>query len=110
MKCYSSVDGVLHIGGLPISEIIASYGSPLFVYDASMIHQKWDLLRKTFPSEFDISYSVKANPNPAILRFFLSKGCGLEIASAGEFHLALSAACPAEKILFAGPGKTEADL
>jgi diaminopimelate decarboxylase len=110
MKCYSSVDGVLHIGGLPISEIIASYGTPLFVYDASMIHQKWDLLRKTFPSEFDISYSVKANPNPAILRFFLSKGCGLEIASAGEFHLALSAACPAEKILFAGPGKTEADL
>ena len=72
--------------------------------------RKWNLLRSTFPPEFDISYSVKANPNPAILRFFVSKGCGLEIASGGEFHLGLHAGCPAEKMLFAGPGKTEADL
>jgi diaminopimelate decarboxylase len=41
---------------------------------------------------------------------FLSKGCGLEVASAGEFYQALQASCPPEKILFAGPGKTEAEL
>ena len=86
------------------------YGTPLFVYDASILEQKWDLLRETFPLEFDISYSVKANPNPAILRFFLSKGSGLEIASGGELHLALAAGCSPEKILFAGPGKTETEL
>ena len=100
----------MQIGGIPISTIVASHGTPLFVYDGSVLDQKWELLRKTFPPEFDISYSVKANPNPVILRRFLSKGCGLEIASGGEFHLALNAGCPPEKILFAGPGKTEADL
>ena len=65
---------------------------------------------ETFPTEFDISYSVKANPNPAILRFFLAKGSGLEIASGGELYLALAAGCSPEKILFAGPGKTETEL
>jgi diaminopimelate decarboxylase len=106
----SSPDRILKIGSIPISAIVASYGTPLFVYDASLLDQKWHLLRNTFPSEFDISYSVKANPNPAILRRFLSKGCGLEIASGGEFYLAMNAGCPPAKVLFAGPGKTEADL
>src|SRR3972149_6415225 len=71
---------------------------------------KFDLLRQTLPPEFSISYSVKANPNPFILRHFLSKGCGLEIASAGEFYLALNAGCPPQRILFAGPGKREDEL
>ena len=104
------MDKVLQIGGIPISTIVASHGTPLFVYDGSVLDQKWQLIRKTFPPEFDISYSVKANPNPVILRWFLSKGCGLEIASGGEFHLALNAGCAPGKILFAGPGKTAADL
>ena len=90
--------------------LLRSYGTPLFVYDALTLDSKWNLLRQALPSEFDISYSVKANPNPHILRYFLAKGCGLEVASGGEFHLALVAGCAPEKILFAGPGKTEADL
>jgi diaminopimelate decarboxylase len=53
---------------------------------------------------------VKANPNQAILEHFVAQGCGLEVASAGELSRALKAGCPPEKILFAGPGKTEAEL
>jgi diaminopimelate decarboxylase len=103
-------NGMFCFGDIPIPEIASDFGTPLFLYDASALERKWNLLRSTFPPEFDISYSVKANPNPAIIRFFLSKGCGLEIASGGEFHLGLHAGCPAEKMLFAGPGKTDADL
>jgi diaminopimelate decarboxylase len=110
MLSFGSSDGVLQIGGLPISDIIAAHGTPLFVYDGLVLDRKWDLLRRTFPAEFAISYSVKANPNPAILRWFLAKGCGLEIASGGEFRLGLRAGCEPQKMLFAGPGKTESDL
>jgi diaminopimelate decarboxylase len=98
------------IGDVAVSDIVSQFGTPLFVYDGSTLDYKWNLLRKTFPPEFAISYSVKANPNLAIIRCFISKGCGLEIASGGEFQLALSAGCPLDKILFAGPGKTESDL
>jgi diaminopimelate decarboxylase len=103
-------DGELMVGGVPASELADRYGTPLFVYDGGVIDRKWDLLRGTLPPEFSIYYSVKANPNQTILRRFLTKGAGLEIASAGEFRQAQTAGCPAENIVFAGPGKTEAEL
>ncbi len=103
-------NGELLIGGIPVSELAANYGTPLFAYDASVIDRKWELLRNTLPPEFSIYYSVKANPSQAVLSRFLEKGAGLEIASAGEFHQARSAGCPPENIVFAGPGKTEAEL
>jgi diaminopimelate decarboxylase len=102
--------GELLIGGIPVTSLAGEYGTPLYVYDRGVIDKKVALLRDTLPAEFAIHYSVKANPNPAILKHFVSAGCGLEIASAGEFCRALDAGCPADKILFAGPGKTEREL
>ena len=103
-------NGELSMGGVTVSELASRYGTPLFVYDPSVMDRKWDLLRNTLPPEFSIYYSVKANPSQAILRRFLEKGAGLEIASAGEFRQAQGAGCPPEKIVFAGPGKTETEL
>ncbi|HLV87854.1 MAG TPA: type III PLP-dependent enzyme [Candidatus Sulfotelmatobacter sp.] len=106
----SNTEGELLVGGATISDLADRYGTPLFVYDQGVVERKYLALRNSLPGRFAISYSVKANPNPAFLRFFLDRGCGLEIASAGEFHLARSVDCPPEKIIFAGPGKTEAEL
>lgn len=109
-RYFSSSTGELYIGEFPVSSLAAQYGTPLYVYDREIIDRKLALLRDTLPPEFTISYSVKANPSPAILQHFLASGCGLEVASGGEFARALNAGCPPEKILFAGPGKTEAEL
>jgi diaminopimelate decarboxylase len=109
-RWFRRIGGELHIGDAKIQDLAAAYGTPLFVYDRATAEKKWEQLRATLPARFSISYSVKANPNPAILRIFLEKGCGLEIASAGEFHQALAAGCPPQNILFAGPGKTETEL
>ena len=100
----------LSIGGISVSELASQYGTPLFIYDQSVLDKKWQLLRTALPAEFSISYSVKANPAQAVLQYFLAKGAGLEIASAGEFLQALQAGCPPGKIIFAGPGKTESEL
>ena len=109
-RYFGSSGGELQVGGVPVSEIASSHQTPLFLYDAHVLDKKWDRLRTSLPVEFDLFYSVKANPNPFILRHFLDKGSGLEVASGGEFQLALQAGCPPERILFAGPGKTEAEL
>ncbi len=53
---------------------------------------------------------MKANPQQAILRYFLGRGCGLEIASAGELQQALAAGGDPERMVFAGPGKTDDEL
>lgn len=103
-------DGELNVGGVSIREIGRQFGTPLFVYDAAVLDRKWTELRDALPEEFQIYYSVKANPNRTILHQFLGKGCGLEIASGGEFHQAIQAGCSPGHILFAGPGKTEAEL
>ena len=102
--------GELIIGGIPVSKLTAKYGTPLYVYDSNAIEKQRSLLRKTLPDKFAISYSIKANPNPAVLKFFIAKGCGLEIASVGEFRKAIKAGCLPKNIIFAGPGKREAEL
>ncbi len=102
--------GELLVGGLRIGELAERHGTPLFIYDRQTLGHQWQSLRDALPAEFEIYYSVKANPNQAILRFFVARGCGLEIASSGELRQALAAGCSAERIVFAGPGKTEAEL
>lgn len=107
---FDNENGVLQIQGLSITEIADTYGTPLFVYNAEVIEQQLARLRDALPERFAISYSVKANPSPVIMKLFLAQGCGLEIASVGEYQRAIAAGCPPDKILFAGPGKTAAEL
>jgi diaminopimelate decarboxylase len=109
-RYFNASGGELHVGAIPVSALVQKYHTPMFVYDTAVMNTKLAGLRRALPSGFSIYYSVKANPNPAIISHFLSLGCGLEIASAGEFSLALEAGAAPSRLLFAGPGKTEAEL
>jgi diaminopimelate decarboxylase len=109
-KYFAQSGGELAIGGIPVTKLAGEYGTPLFVYDRAVLDLKLDALRAALPSRFTIFYSMKANPNAAIVKYFLSRGCGIEIASSGELQQALRAGCAPERILFAGPSKTEAEL
>ncbi|HEX7287732.1 MAG TPA: type III PLP-dependent enzyme [Candidatus Angelobacter sp.] len=107
---FSVKDGALCIGGVPVAQIADKFGTPAFVYDQGILEAKLNALRSTLPRSFQISYSVKANPAQEILKFFTDRECGLEIASSGELEQALAASCPADRVIFAGPGKTVAEL
>jgi diaminopimelate decarboxylase len=109
-KHFPSSSEELCFGGLSVNSLASKFGTPFFVYDRSVLDRKLALLREALPPRFAISYSVKANPNGAFLRYFLKRGCGLEIASGGEFLQALKAECPPSRIVFAGPGKSESEL
>jgi len=108
-ESFSASAGELLIGGIPATRLANDFGTPLFVYDRRIMRRQWNRLRTAFP-DFEIYYSVKANPNLNILAFFLAEGAGLEIASAGELYQAREAGCPANRMLFAGPGKTPAEI
>ncbi len=109
-KHFGVAHGELLIGGVPVSLLSEKYGTPAFFYDRKVLDKKLDSLRDALPRGFTVCYSVKANPNRFVLRHFLSRGCGLEIASAGEFQLGIGAGCEPARMLFAGPGKREAEL
>lgn len=109
-RWFPSSGSELIVGSVPVSELASCYDTPLFVYERSVMERKWAFLRDALPDDFSIYYSVKANPSQAVLRCFLEKGAGLEIASAGEFCQAIHTGCPPQKVIFAGPGKTDAEL
>ena len=102
--------GELVVGGMRVSELAERFGTPLFVYDRGVLARVLAELREALGPRFDVYYSIKANPNQTILRTFVAHGCGLELASAGELHQALAAGVAPGRTLFAGPGKTDAEL
>jgi len=109
-KYYPQSGESLVIGGVAIGQLAAAYGTPFYVYDRAVLDQKLNALRAALPQRFSVYYSIKANPNPTIIKHFLNQGCGIEIASSGEFLAALNAGCPPKQMLFAGPGKSEGEL
>lgn len=109
-RFFASRGGELHIGGVPVTQLAQRHGSPVFIYDCGVMEGKLRALRAALCDAFEIFYSVKANPNIAILNRFVRLGCGLEVASAGELQLALDSGCSPDRILFAGPGKTIDEL
>ncbi|WP_232630006.1 type III PLP-dependent enzyme [Methylobacterium sp. Leaf118] len=102
--------GVLHIGDRPLTELADAFGTPLFVYDADLLRRAYRALTTAVVGFAEVDYSVKANPHPAVIRVFQGEGAGAEIASGAEFDAALQAGVPPRRILFAGPGKSAADL
>ncbi|MFN3869617.1 MAG: type III PLP-dependent enzyme [Hyphomicrobiaceae bacterium] len=102
--------GCLHIGGMAAGDLVATYGSPLYVYDGDLIEARFDALQAALNGFAKVYYSIKANPNPAIAALIVARGGGLEVASGAEYKLARAAGANADSILFAGPGKGEQEL
>jgi diaminopimelate decarboxylase len=90
--------------------LVAAHGSPLFVYDLGVIRARVAALRDALPPGADVAYAVKANPSPAVLRTLAEMGLGADVASAGELRAVLRAGFAAERVVFTGPGKTDAEL
>ena len=109
-KYFAKSGKSLVVGNVSVVQLAHTYGTPIFIYDRAVLDRKFDALRSALPGRFSIYYSIKANPSSAVVKHFMSRGCGIEIASGGEFQKALDAGCAPEHILFAGPGKSEAEL
>lgn len=92
---------------LLLSKLAAHYGTPLYVYSATAIRERFRQFEDAFAGcEHSICYSVKANSNLAILRLLASLGAGFDIVSGGELHRVLLASPKsAGKIVFSGVGK-----
>ena len=103
---------LLHCEDLPISKLAKKYGTPLYLYSAAMIHERYAAFDRAFRNiPHTICYSVKANSNLAILRLLARKGCGFDVVSGGELERVLAADKKAAKrVVFSGVGKTSEEL
>lgn len=111
IRQFSSQEGQLCIGGVPLSRLAARVGStPFYAYDRAAITRRVAELRAELPATLRLSYAIKANPMPAVVQHLCGLVDGLDVASAGEMAVALDAGMAPARVSFAGPGKTQAEL
>jgi diaminopimelate decarboxylase len=106
------VPAVLHCENVSLPKLAEKYGTPLYVYSAAMIRERYDAFDAAFRGiPHTICYSVKANSNLSILRLLAKKGCGFDVVSGGELERVLTADRKAAKnVVFSGVGKTREEL
>ncbi|MBP6878761.1 MAG: diaminopimelate decarboxylase [Phenylobacterium sp.] len=105
--------------GVSLADIAAAVGTPVYVYSSATFERHYTVLRDALVAEGIkgddggdplIAFAVKANSNLAVLRTLAKLGAGADTVSEGEVRRALAAGVPADKIVFSGVGKTEAEL
>lgn len=98
------------VAGLDPARLMAEHGSPLYVYDATVLRARAAALRAAVPAGVEVAYAAKANSSPAVLQVLAATGLGADVASGGELRAVLRAGFPPERVVFTGPGKTDAEL
>ncbi|MGE4537694.1 MAG: diaminopimelate decarboxylase [Desulfovibrio sp.] len=103
--------GELYAEDVPVSTLVAAYGTPLYIYSAATLRRHFE----AFDSAFDglphlTCFSVKANSNLAVLRTLGAMGAGVDIVSGGELYRALAAGIDPAKIVYSGVGKRGSEI
>ncbi|MEM3816355.1 MAG: diaminopimelate decarboxylase [Candidatus Bathyarchaeia archaeon] len=104
-KFLENVGGILHVDGVPVTELADKFDTPLYVLIENRIRENFRELKNTLlkhHSRVRIYYSAKANTSLAVLKILKSEGAYLDAVSPGEVFLALKAGFEPEKILFTG--------
>lgn len=94
-----------------VTALAEHIGTPFYCYSTATLRQHYTRLKDAFAqNEVTICYSVKANSNLGVIATLADLGSGADVVSEGELRRALLSGIPAEKIVFSGVGKTEAEM
>jgi diaminopimelate decarboxylase len=104
-------DGSLLCDGVSLSQIAVSEGTPLYVYSAATISERFRAIDEAFAGyPHALHYALKANSTLAIARLLRGLGSGVDANSGGEIDVALRAGFIPPQIVFTGVGKTSTEL
>ncbi|EQB10369.1 diaminopimelate decarboxylase [Sphingobium indicum] len=112
MDHFTYVDGAMLAEQVPMAEIAAQVGTPVYIYSTATLTRHVAVFREGLSQIHDplIAFAVKANPNAAVLATLAKLGLGADVVSAGELLRAIAAGIPAERIVFSGVGKTADEM
>lgn len=102
-----------HIAGVRVEELVAAYGSPLFVFSEKTMVSRFRELRDAFARRFSkvrMAWSYKTNYLDAVCKVFHREGAWAEVVSEFEWEKARHLGIPGDRIHFNGPLKSEATL
>ena len=101
----------LFMEDVSIEAVAGSIETPFYCYSTALMVQRYRDLREALKLQKPtIYYAVKANSNLAVIRTFSQEGAGADVVSLGELRRCLAAGIPANKMVFAGVGKTRSEI
>ncbi len=101
----------LYCEDVPVAEIAARMGTPLYLYSKATLKRHFQAFDNGFSVISHLTcFAVKACSNLAILQQFAAMGGGADIVSGGELFRALKAGIDPKKIIYSGVGKTKAEI
>ncbi len=110
-------DGVVEIGGVAVTDLAASFGTPLYIVDertardnAARISNALNDAMTAIGSSATCYYAGKAFLSADVVRWMLDTGLGIDVCSGGELALALAAGAPPERIGFHGNNKSKTEI
>jgi diaminopimelate decarboxylase len=108
---FSYRSGALCAEDLPLEDIARRFGTPCYVYSRAAIEEACKGFDQALGERKSLlCYSVKANPNLAVLALLAKLGAGFDIVSGGELARVLAAGGDPRKVVFSGVGKTEDEI
>jgi len=111
MSHFHYVDGTLHAEGVPLDRLASAVGTPFYCYSSAALVERYGSFAAAIAGRpATICYSLKANSNQAVIATLARLGAGGDVVSEGELRRALAAGIPAHRIVFAGVGKSEAEM
>ncbi|MDA3900910.1 MAG: diaminopimelate decarboxylase [Spirochaetes bacterium] len=94
-------DSVRFFGSATPVLLVEKYGSPLFVYNESILRERCRELKNLIDYEnFSVNYSAKANSNLELLKIVNEEGLSVDAMSPGEIHVELAAGFTPDRILY----------
>lgn len=111
MDYFHYQNNALYCEDVPVSELAAKYGTPLWIYSKRTLLHHLKQIQSAFAAvEPVICYSVKANSNLGILKVMQEAGSSFDVVSGGEFFRVKQAGADTSKVVFAGVGKTDEEI
>ena len=101
----------LHCESVDLATVAQLYGTPTYIYSTGTIAGNYNRLAQSLSGlDVQICYAMKANSNLALLKHFANLGAGFDLVSGGEIRRVIAAGADVKKSVFAGVGKTEAEI
>lgn len=101
----------LYCESIPLTQLAQQVGTPCYVYSYATLRHHFQVFDEAFTDVPHLTcFAAKANSNLAILKLFGSLGGGVDIVSGGELFRARNAGIPADRIVYSGVGKTQAEI
>lgn len=111
LTAFTHKKGGLQAEGVSVESLARRFGTPLYVYSLTHVMDNYRRLTRAFAgTDHLVCFSMKANANLGLLAALASAGCGFDIVSGGELHRVLKAGADPKKVIFAGVGKTDAEI